>query len=52
MYIHNDDTHYPFMLITIGGFNLLNQAIKIYYSPQSCWANEQENVIIKLWGPV
>ena len=30
--------------------NLIYQPIKIYLSPQSCKANDYENVIIKFWG--
>ena len=32
--------------------NLMNQLIKFNKSPQSCYANELENVFIQLWGLV
>ena len=56
MYITNDKKQtYLFCRLKLvvetfeNWFNILNQPIKI---PQSCLANEQENVIIKLWGLV
>ena len=35
---------------TSSELHLLNHPIKINKSPQSCLANESENIIIKLWG--
>ena len=53
MYISKDNTqNYPFyrLKLVVETLNLINQPIKIHYSPQNCKANELENVIIGLWG--